>query len=369
MLDKFNVSTAGVKSAEASQAAQGAQLHTQMGAEQAFPAESVFDIVQSELGLERGDFPSVRASLAEIATESYAETLEELSFTIGARARDARSMRDGKPDRARAKTMLGKLAEVAEDQANALHARVPDIEASLTPYEAMRQAGFDAGEMALLLGASLARGKLSDAARRRFEEALSAVMESDDWVLLLFNRLEFGASGRTGLAELRQLYRRASSQHPRLAHWFEQLCGLPDRKRKLKTLIRALAFDLSAQVPASGAQLAAVIGDLKRILQFLSVEDHCDRLARSSGITDLLGDTLLGFLIDAVQQPWLGADWILDRSSRLALDGPQQHALMRRLNEIVKLLPTDCFHDEDQREAMLDAFCACLDRLADAPSE
>jgi type III secretion system YopN/LcrE/InvE/MxiC family regulator len=359
MLDKINGPTTKA------QPTQGSQPHTQSGAAQIFPAESAFDIAQNELSLNPGEFAAAPASLNGVDSESYIETLEDIGFALGARARDGRAMRDGKTDRSRAKAMLGKIGEIAVEQGDQLLARVPAIEQSPAPYDEMRRAGFDAGEMALLLGVCLRRGALTETAGRRFDDALSAVMEGDEWVLLLFNRLEFGAAGRNALAELRQLYRRASTQRPRLAQWFLELRGLPERKRRLKTLIRALAFELSAEGLATGPQLAAVIGDLKRILQFLSMEDHCDRLARSSSIAGLDGDTVMALLIEAIQESWLHANWIADRASLITSDEERKCAFVMRLNEVVKLLPSECFLDEDQKDAVLAAFSACLGMLAE----
>jgi type III secretion system YopN/LcrE/InvE/MxiC family regulator len=359
MMDKVNAPGAKPQMAQAS------QLVPQADVTQVFPADSAFDMAQGELSSNPGEFASFRASVSGIDKSSYIETVEDIGFAIGARARDSRALREGRVDKSRAKAMLGKLAEIATEQADELRARVPEIEASPAPYDEMRRANFDAGEMALVLAVCLRSGKLDEKARRRLEEALSTVMESEEWVLLLFNRLEFGAVGRAGLAELRELYRRASAQRLRLAQWFERLRGLADRKRKLKTLIRALAFELSAEGPATGAQLAEVIGDLKRILHFLGMEDHCDRLARSLRGAEIEGDTLLELLIDAVQEVWLDKDWIAARAGQLLRDEAQRYVLVQRLNDVVKLLSDDCFNDGEQRNAMLDAFSDCLDMLAE----
>ncbi len=361
MIEKVNAPGATPQTAQVSEPA------SQADASQSFPADSAFDMAQGELSSNTAEFASLQASLRGIDKISYIETVEDISFAIGTRTRDSRSLKEGRVDKSRAKAMLGKLAEVAAEHADELRARVPEIEDSPAPYDQMRRAKFDAGEMALVLAACLRGGELDEKARRRLEDALSTVMESDEWVLRLFNRLEFGAVGRAGLSELRELYRRASAQRPRLAQWFEQLRGLADRKRKLKTLIHALAFELSAEGPATGARLAEVIGDLKRILHFLGMEDHCDRLARSLRVgAEVEGDTLLGLLIDAVQEVWLDKDWIAERTGNLVTDEAQRYVLVQRLSDVVKLLPDDCFNDGDQKDAMLDAFSNCLDMLAEA---
>ncbi|MFW8695695.1 hypothetical protein ACOI9Y_34530, partial [Mesorhizobium japonicum] len=94
------------------------------------------------------------------------------------------------------------------------------------------------------------------------------------------------------------LYQRATSRRPRLLQWFEEFRKLQDRQRKLKALIRTLAFELSAEGPATGSQLGAVISDLKRILLFLGMEDHCHRAARTLDIDGVDGDAVVQTLLE-----------------------------------------------------------------------
>ncbi|GLU33130.1 TyeA family type III secretion system gatekeeper subunit [Trinickia caryophylli] len=369
MIDK--ISPVAPKAAPASvqtsaQAAQSAQAAGTVDADgdataaQIFPAGSALEMARSEWGTNLLELEAIELSTSGIDSESFLATMEDIGFAMGARTR---ALREGKIDRARTKVMLGKLGDIAVEQAEALHARVPEIERSPAPYDEMRRAGFDAGEMALLLGARLKNGGLSDAARRRLDDALSTVLDSEDWVLLLFGRLEFGAATRGELAQLRRLYQRAADQRPRLAQWFAQLQALHERKRKLKTLIRALAFELSAEGPATDTRLAAVIGDLKRIVQFLSIEDHCERLARAMPDAALDGDAVLRIFIEAVDQSWIDGGWVEEQASVLAAQSVPVQLMVQRLADIARLLPGDCFQDEDQRDMMLGAFLECLDML------
>ena len=261
--------------------------------------------------------------------------------------------------------MLQKVGTLAADQADELHLRVPEIDDAADPYDEMRRRGFDIGEMALLLGARLARKDLPIEARQRLERALATVMANDDWALQLFNRLEFGATGRAAFAELRMLYQRAAVLQPQLGQWFAQLRGLKDRKRKLKTLIRALAFELSAEGPVTDLRLAGVITDLKRILHFLGMEEHCEQLARSLTQESVAGDDVLGVVIEIVQQPWLHAEAIAQHARALIRHEASRYPLAARLKELVKLLPGECFEDEMQRTGILEVFGEYLSQLAD----
>jgi type III secretion system YopN/LcrE/InvE/MxiC family regulator len=350
------------------QAVNTVPVRPQTNAGQVIPAASAFEMAEAELS-SMSDFPGLALNGAlGVTAESLIGTIEDMGFALGARA-GARSLgamtRDQSTERTRQRSMLQRVSGLATDQVDELLARVPEIDDSSDPYDEMRRRGFDIGEMALLLGARLANKALAPEARQRLERALATVMSDDKWVLQLFSRLEFGATGRRDFAELRALYQRAAALRPQLAQWFGQFRGLKDRKRKLKTLIRALAFELSAEGPATDLRLAGVIGDLKRILQFLGMEDHCEQLAQSLTHEQIEGDDVLGVVIEIVQQPWLHAEAIEQHARTLVQSAESRYPLASRLKEIFKLLPADCFEDEMQRGAILDAFGEYLEKLAD----
>ncbi|MEA3120487.1 MAG: hypothetical protein QOH33_19, partial [Paraburkholderia sp.] len=140
MLDKINGPAIKTEQAQGS--------HTQSSVTQVFPAESALDIAHKAMSLNAGEFAAAAASRTGVEkSESYMETLEDVGFVLGSRARDGRAMRDSKTDRSRAKTMLGKIVEIAAEQSDQLLERIPAIDQSPAPYDEMRRAGFDAGEM------------------------------------------------------------------------------------------------------------------------------------------------------------------------------------------------------------------------------
>ncbi|AOJ71467.1 MULTISPECIES: type III secretion system gatekeeper subunit SctW [Burkholderia] len=335
------------------------------------PPQSAHELAQRELADAPLDFGGAPLEAAGVSGESFAETLEDIGFAIGARFREPRrGAADGRPDRPRARSMLHQLikqigavsaAELAE-----LRERIPGVDELDDAADAMRDAGFNAGEIALLLGAMLEEGKLSGMRRKRAEDALAAILDGDEWALQLFARLEFGVAGRAGLSELRRLYQRAAARQKRLTEWFDEFRRLRDRRRKLKTLIRALAFELSAQGPAMDAHLAAVITDLKRILQFLGVEDHCARAADALNAPGVDADVLLQSLVECVEQSWISAGWLAERTGAAIRDDAFRYRYAKAMQELVKLLPVDCYEDAGQRDAILGAFAEHLEALADA---
>ncbi|WP_434634629.1 type III secretion system gatekeeper subunit SctW [Chromobacterium sp. CV08] len=338
-----------------------------LAATQVLPAQSVLNLAQSELGTDMQELGSIFP-----VEESCAETLENMSFALGTQARERMRGLSSSADRARPRSMMQRLAKqvsaTAPDHLEELRQRVPGIEAVEEVDDllnSLRQHQFDAGEMALLLAAMLGKDGLSPTRRRRLEEALDRVMDDEDWALQLFSHLEFGAVGKSGLAELRRLYQRAASRQSGLVYWFGQFRQMDDRQRKLKTLIRALAFELSAQGGATDIRLAAVITDLKRVLQFLGMEDHCDRVAKALAIPELDGNRIIEELLEIIQQSWVYPDWLSSRADALMPEEHSRHGYARRMGELVKLLPDDCFEDIDQRETILAAFLEYQEQLAD----
>jgi type III secretion system YopN/LcrE/InvE/MxiC family regulator len=336
-------------------------------ATQIFPSQSAIELARDEFDMQTDGFEFLPVDRVE---DAVAETLENMGFALGSRQRATRrGTSDGKAERPRTRAMLQQLVKqitaTASTQLDDLHRRASGIDEASDLMAAMRESGLDAGEMALLLAHLLTGKNLSGARRKRLDDALSAVMADDEWSLQLFTQLEFDATGKSGFAELKHLYQRATSQRTRLVQWFEEFRQLHDRKRKLKTLIRALAFELSAEGPAMDTQLAAVISDLKRIMMFLGMEDHCQRVAQTLRIDGLDGDAVIETLLEIVQQSWMQADWIEQRTARQVPDETLHYAYARQIGELVTLMTDDCFEDDEQRKMISNAFAEFQEKLSD----
>lgn len=338
------------------------------GATQVFPAQSAVELAHAELQKQATglDLPTIDG-----ATSALSETLENMGFALGSLRHAARrGTHDGKPERPQARAMLQQLVkhvtETAEANLDDLHQHATTLNEASNVLGSLAEKGLDAGEIALLLSAVLARKHLTDAHRKRLEAALCTVMDDDEWALKLFNRLEFGTAGKNDFLTLKHLYQRATSRHTRLVQWFEEFRQLHDRKRKLKTLIRTLAFELSVEGAATDIQLGAVITDLKRIMMFMGMEDHCHRAARTLGIAGLDGDGVITALLEIIQQPWMQADWLAQQTSRRVPDTRVQYAYVRQMGELVKLMTDDCFEDDEQRTMINDAFAEYREQLSEA---
>ena len=350
---------------------QSPHLRPESNVSQVIPAQSVMSIAKNALG---SDVLTLQGMPTDL--DSMQETQENIGFALAGRSSSTSGNGSGGADRARPRAMIQRLARqvsvVAPNQAEDLRQRIPAIEHVDEVDDllnSMRQHKMDAGEMALLLGMMLNDSDLSPARRRRLELALERVMDEEDWMLKLFGFLEFGAMGPGGLAELRRLYQRAASRQSGLAYWFSQFRKLLDRRRKLKTLIRALSFELSAEFDISDIRLGAVITDLKRILQFLTIEDHCERVAKALNTPEVDGDRITTELLEIMQQSWVYPDWLKDRATQMLPEGYSQHGYARRMVDLVKLLPDDCFDDIEQRETVLQAFTEYQEKLVNEEEE
>lgn len=317
------------------------------------------------------------ASMLAIATEeamafseeAIGETLENIGFTLGSRLQDERTS-DAKAQLQRTRNMLyqlvNQISAVAPTQLDELLSSFADLANAEDPWAELKRSGLDAGKMALVLASLLSDKNLTGSRRKRLEEALARVMEEDDWELMLFAHLEFGPASSAALQQLKQLYQRASARHTKLTQWFNEMRHMRDRKRKLKTLIRTLAFELSAQGPSlMKTHLASVLTDLKRIVQFFGLEDHCNLVANAVAYPTIDGDRVMAELLETVDQSWVFPDWIGDRVSQLGLEDPLRYSYARRLGELIRLLPDDCFREEGQRETINKAFSEYLEQLAD----
>ncbi|AVO60244.1 type III secretion system gatekeeper subunit SctW [Pseudomonas chlororaphis] len=337
------------------------------GATQVFPAQSALELARTEFDMQATGLDFIPT---EVPGDALSETLENMGFALGSyRQATGRGTSDGKSERPRTRAMLQQLVKhvtaTAPAQMEDLQKHTAAIDEASDLLACMGDKGLDAGEMALLLGTALGRKNLGGAQRKRLEEALSAVMEDDEWTLRLFNRLEFGSTGKNSFLALKQLYQRATSRRTRLVQWFEEFRQLHDRRRKLKTLIRTLAFELSAEGPAMDAQLGAVITDLKRIMLFFGMEDHCHRVARTLAIDGLDGDGVIGTLLEIVQQSWMHVDWLEQQTSRQVPDARGQYAYVRQMGELVKLMTDECFEDDEQRKMIAEVFSEYQEKLSD----
>ncbi|MCL9783732.1 TyeA family type III secretion system gatekeeper subunit [Vibrio sp. S4M6] len=320
---------------------------------------------------------SVKSALIDIKQGALSEAMEDASFALGGRLRDLKAGKDkSRSELEQNKEALDKLIKqinaVDPVQLTQLAAKYPGVLDASDPLAFMQQKGATNAEIVLILGFILMRGGLSSAQRKRLKKALQDTLEQSDVLGIdLFTFLEFGPATGEITTQLTRIYQKACDGGLKLNELFMKLKGLPDRNRKLKTLIRGLAFELSCQGKvAQGNKLASVIVDLRKLLLFFGLGKQCEHIA---SVISELGAPLTGIqvieeLILMIDQAWLYSDWLDSRMMFLGLLEQQTRlAYLRRLQDVITNMPDPCFSDEDQRETILEVCLEVQGMYADTP--
>ncbi|WP_175007352.1 HrpJ domain-containing protein [Burkholderia lata] len=308
------------------------------------------------------------AELLEFKNSALEETQEDLSFALGGRVRNNRrgtTNQDCMRGRVLALKLVTELAAVDSVELDNVLSGPRDWLEAPQLLDALRRQTSDPGQMALMLAGMLARGQPDRRLRRKLEDALVAVIADDDLALSLFGVLEFGQSTLVLRQELRQLYHRASASRQKLSQWLDVLGEGEARQRKLRTMLRVLAYELSASgQPIVGSHLAAVIGDLKQLLRLLGLETHCDRAVEVLALPNLNGERLLRSVVVLVEQIWVNADSVAEMLPPVIPD--QRYRLVHALAKLIQLLPVDCFIDHEHKTQLEVAIAELRERSLDS---
>jgi type III secretion system TyeA family effector delivery regulator len=311
-------------------------------------AASTLELAAAELG--RGD-------------DALAETLENMSFALGGRARDARGRDKAERELARLQPLLA--AQEADGELDALLRRFADAGASGDPLAALRDAGLEPGQVAWLTAAMQGRAGLGPRSREAWREAWRRLSREGGWEMPLFARLH-GVSDAAGLGALAHLHRRAQDGAGSLASWLGELAGTRPRGRVLRALLRTLSYDLSGAVPLpERARLAAAVRDVERVLHVLGMEESCRRIAESVPVPGPDAERVLDEVIALLDMGWANRDAIAARCDALALRPDQRYPFITGLFDLVRALPDACLRDDEQRTVLGDALGGYRDLLAE----
>ncbi|MEA1063794.1 TyeA family type III secretion system gatekeeper subunit [Erwinia sp. HR93] len=302
----------------------------------------------------------IQAEIQEIRTASLMETMESMSLVMGSRLRQNTARKSGDSGAGQAlQDMLMRWVPKVEGQALVeLSARFSTLGSQGDPLEQMRQGGVPEGAMALLLASLLGDPRLEQKRRRRLEDALSRLLEDESLAIDVFAWLETGAMmNSASLLPLRQLYQRTRNEDEEqpqgIIEWFEEVREWPDRRLRLKLLIRALALDLRQDADHQPARVVAAINELKRLLLFFSMEEHCASVAFS---VDVPAEQMLAAVLMLIEQSWVYPDWVEARMREMGIAGDKVFIYLRRMLELLSLLPALCFQDEEQSVQLMEAF-------------
>lgn len=290
--------------------------------------------------------------------ENLEMTMEGIGLSLGARLKDQKAAQTEERHQRRLQLLVKMVAQLSDSAGTLLQQNIPlDIDIALLTSK-LHQGDLSVGQQVLLLATLVANCKENPLRRRRLMQLLGSVLENEGWEIELFGLLELGTAGSRSLGPIKQLFQQSIYQSElSITEWFARISRWPQRQQRVRLLMRAMAFDLSCQPPPKhGERLAATLNQLRRLLMFLCLEDHCHDIGRACGIE---GDVVLWEVLAVVGQPWLFDNWLQPRIEMiLGPDVNLRQKFVRRFYELFKLMPVECFNDQDQQVQILSILLA-----------
>ncbi|CNI25135.1 HrpJ domain-containing protein [Yersinia pekkanenii] len=313
---------------------EGAKSHGEI-----LPAHSVMELASMEL--------------AEVRQTALEETMEGIGLSLGSRLKDQKSVEAEERNLRRQQLLVTLVAQLSDGADTLLQQNIPfDMDIALLASQ-LRQGRLSAGQQIVLLATMLAHCKDNPLRRRSLSQLLGPLLERNGWEVELFGLLALGTEKSRELGAVKQLFQQSIHQGElSVAEWFTQVSRWPQRQQRVRVLMRALAFDLSCQPPPKyGERLAATLYQLRRLLMFLGLEDHCHRMGTACGVS---GDAILSEVLAVVGQPWLFSSWLQPRIEAISGGGTTEYReVIRRFYELFKFMPVECFNDREQQEQIL----------------
>ncbi|QLK63772.1 TyeA family type III secretion system gatekeeper subunit (plasmid) [Enterobacteriaceae bacterium Kacie_13] len=304
-----------------------------------------------------------------VQNSALSEAMESMSLVMGGRLRQQDRKSDGKD---RLSEMRDKLTALIPKMTGPALAELLTQFSQLgsdarNPLEILQQAGVEAGAMVLILSGLLRDTRMDPQRRKRLENALEALLADESIPVDIFALLELGALDKQSLIPVRMLYERCRQQEDSqesLLAWYQEVCDWPEREKRVKVLIQALALPLGQDGDHLQInRIAHTITELKRLLLFFNLAEHSNWVAHASQ-TDR--ESVLREVLALLSQIWIYPDWFTERLSTYRLEIGQQIAWVRVMLELIRTLPTLCFRDDEQQLQVLEALEQFQDKLADA---
>lgn len=290
------------------------------------------------------DVPSPMAQalieLEETSGSALIETLEDMGMALSGRLKDFQQA-DLTERLEQRKQALLRMVQQMQQQAGGIPAQL------IQPHF-----GSPLGQQLLGVAALLLAEKPNSKRRKVLSDKLAELMNKQGWEISLFGMLELEQVSKAVLEQINRLFQQAMDEEvASLAEWFHRIIDWPDRRQRLRVLLRMMAFELSVCVVGSQQQrLAGVLARLRRLLLFLGLEQEC---MRTESVCEMAPGTLLPLLIEITSESWLFDEWLAPRLAQLATSARLYNRLLQHLDALFSLLPDPCFIDEDQREQIL----------------
>lgn len=303
------------------------------------PARSVMELASIEL--------------SEVRQTALEETMEEIGLSLGSRLKDQKSVEAEERNQRRQQLLVKLINQLSGGADSLLPKHIPfDMEISLLARQ-LSQGGLSIGQQILLLAAMMAYSKNNPLRRRSLSQLLAPLLENGGWEIELFGLLELGSQESRELGAIKQLFAQSIEQSElSVAEWFSQVSRWPQRQQRVRVLMRAVAFDLASQPPPKhGERLATTLNQLRRLLMFLGLEDHCNLMGKACAVE---GARILSEVLAVVGQPWLFSGWLQPRIEAIVGDDINTRSrFIHRFYDLFNLMPLDCFNDQEQQQQIL----------------
>jgi len=307
-------------------------------------------------------------SQQSVQSSAMAEAMESMSLVMGSRLRDHERRTDNKGrSGALSEKLTAWVANVSGPALVELMSQFSDLGSGAhNPLAILEQAGLEPGVMALLLAGLLQGKSMPSTRRRRLEQALATLLEDDTLSVDMFAWLELSGLDKQNLIPVRMLYERSRNGEDSpesLMAWYQEVCDWPDREKRLKILIQALALELNFEGDRTQlTRIAHSIQELKRLLLFFNLAEHSAWVATAAGMEH---DKMLREILNLLSELWVYADGISERLDAWNIPISRQIACLRAMLEFIRTLPSLCFRDDEHQGQITEALEQVQDRLAD----
>lgn len=281
--------------------------------------------------------------LQETAGSAIYETLEEMGMVLSGKLWKEKNQTGVETQERRQQALLRLVKQMQENTgtvvclSSAQNSDCPELQSA---------------RQILAISIALTASGITRKKKRALKSRLDALTTEEGWELAVFSLIELNTVNASMLASLKHLMQQALDEDEMsLSQWFKRMANWPDRRARVRILLRTMAFELSVCVEASQQRLAAVLARLRRLLLFLNLENEC---RREELICQLAAGVLLPLLLDIIGERWLFSDWLLDKLTPLVASPRMLNRLLQQLDALFTLLPDRCFNDDDQRLQILE---------------
>ncbi|CAM2881316.1 HrpJ domain-containing protein [Vibrio neptunius] len=301
------------------------------------------------------------AALAEVRAEAMEETMEGLSLGLSSmmkRMNLASKAQD--PMMNGIEKLLQQMDKLARQSINRISEQLSQMKDASQIFTALEKSGLDKGKMALVLTSLLGFKGLDPEIKKQIKKRLMTLLSEEEIELEIIAAAQGMNVDKNGLRAVRQLYQHAKRGEKGLAHWFELLERHENRRQYIRILIRSMAEPLDeGQRTDDMTKVVATINDLKRLLLFLTFEDHCVSLAKAMALEP---QSVMSATIELLEQSWIYPDALSLIIGRLALVDERRVIFLRRWKELMAVMSETCYRDPEQKEHVQEAMLELLDQ-------